>query len=247
VRGVPAAAATPPPSTAPADVWRGRTRIVLSPVAAPSILGLFGFMGATLMIAGWMAGWYGDANTPIVVAPFALTFGGIAQFLAGMWAYKARDGLATAMHGTWGAFWIAFGILTILQATGVVKAVPLGNVDVNFALWFMVLALITASGAIGALAESLGLFLVLGTLAAGSGFAAAGFWGGFRDVERIAGWLFVFSAGFAWVVATAMMFEGTYRRVIIPVGRFGAANMPGRQDLDVIEYAHGGAGIKAGQ
>jgi hypothetical protein len=37
--------------------WRARTRVVLSPMAAPSIIGLFGFMGATLMVGAWQAGW----------------------------------------------------------------------------------------------------------------------------------------------------------------------------------------------
>ncbi|HEX5584977.1 GPR1/FUN34/YaaH family transporter, partial [Gaiella sp.] len=92
--------------------WDGiPARITLSPIAPPSILGLFGFSGATLIVAAWMAGWYGDATTPQYLFPFAAIFGGLAQFLAGMWAYRARDGLATAMHGMWGSFWMAFGIL----------------------------------------------------------------------------------------------------------------------------------------
>ena len=35
-----------------------------------------------------------------------------------MWAYRARDGLATAMHGTWGAFWLGYGFLNLLVTTG---------------------------------------------------------------------------------------------------------------------------------
>jgi len=31
--------------------------------------------------------------------------------VAGMCAYRARDAVATAMHGMWGSFWIAYGIL----------------------------------------------------------------------------------------------------------------------------------------
>jgi succinate-acetate transporter protein len=56
------------------------------------------------MVAGNLAGWYGDNNSSIYFAPFAAVFGGVAQFLAGMWAYKARETLATAMHGMWGSF-----------------------------------------------------------------------------------------------------------------------------------------------
>ncbi len=54
--------------------------------------------------------------------PFAAVFGGIAQFAAGMWAYKARDAIATAMHGIWGSFWVGFGILELLIAAGTIPA-----------------------------------------------------------------------------------------------------------------------------
>src|SRR5918911_730826 len=93
-----------------------QTRINLTPIAAPSILGLYGFAGATLMVAANMAGWYGTKSSPGFLFPFAAMFGGLAQFLAGMWAFRARDALATAMHGMWGAFWLAWGILYLLVA-----------------------------------------------------------------------------------------------------------------------------------
>jgi succinate-acetate transporter protein len=95
-----------------------RTDIRLQPLAAPSILGLYGFAGATFMVAAHMAHWFGGAQTNMVLWPFAALFGGLAQFLVGMWAYKTRDGVATAMHGTWGTFWMAFGILWLLVAAG---------------------------------------------------------------------------------------------------------------------------------
>ena len=95
-------------------VWRDRTRLVLTPIAAPSILGLFGFAGATFIVAAYLANWYGTAATPFFLFPFALFFGGLAQLVAGFYSYRARDGLATAMHGMWGSFWLAFGILNLL-------------------------------------------------------------------------------------------------------------------------------------
>jgi succinate-acetate transporter protein len=95
------------------------TRVMLQPIAAPSILGLFGFAGATFIVAAHLAGWYGSAESPAFLFPFAAMFGGLAQFLAGMWAFKARDGIATAMHGMWGSFWLAYGILNLLVAVGV--------------------------------------------------------------------------------------------------------------------------------
>ena len=97
------------------------TRVFLQPIAAPSVLGLFGFAGATFIVASNMAGWWGTPTSGLALAPFAAMFGGLAQFLAGMWAYRARDAIATAMHGMWGAFWLAYGILNIMIAAHALK------------------------------------------------------------------------------------------------------------------------------
>lgn len=59
-------------------------RIYLQPIAAPSILGLYGFAAATFMVAANFAGWYGGPDSVTYLFPFAALFGGIAQFLAGI-------------------------------------------------------------------------------------------------------------------------------------------------------------------
>src|SRR3954468_3452111 len=125
------------------DGWYGdfaRPRVVLQPVAAPSILGLFGFAGATFIVAAHMAGWYGNAATPDYLFPFAAFFGGLAQFMAGMWAYRARDAVATAMHGMWGSFWMGFGVLNLLVAAGVLAAGT--TMDHALGMWFIALGAI---------------------------------------------------------------------------------------------------------
>jgi len=40
-------------------------RINLQPIAAPSILGLYAFVGSTLIVAANMAGWYGGTHTAL--------------------------------------------------------------------------------------------------------------------------------------------------------------------------------------
>ena len=60
--------------------WRDATRVFLQPIAAPSILGLFGFAGATFMVAAHLAHWHGNSLSFNYIWPFAATFGGIAQF-----------------------------------------------------------------------------------------------------------------------------------------------------------------------
>jgi succinate-acetate transporter protein len=224
-------------------------RIFLQPIAAPSILGLFGFAGATFIVAANLAGWYGNHTTsPLYLAPFAAVFGGVAQFLAGMWAYRARDGLATAMHGMWGSFWIAYGILNILLATHTLPAPAVWYHQPELGFWFFALAIITASGAVAALAESIGVFAVLSTLAAGSGIVAGAFIYGSEGWATVAGWVFVVSAACAWYTATGMMLAGTAGRTILPLFKYSAAsNLPGRRPTRTIELEWAEPGIKHGQ
>ena len=225
------------------------TRVFLQPIAAPSILGLFGFAAATFIVAANVAGWYGDhATTPLVLAPFAAVFGGIAQFMAGMWAYRARDAVATAMHGAWGSFWIAYGILNILLATHVLTAPTPWYHDQNFGFWFFALAVITGSGALAALAEGFGLFAVLATLSTGSGLLAGGLIYGSHGVVTAAGWVLVASAICAWYVATAMMLAYAGGRVVLPLGKYTReANRPGARPMHPIELEWAEPGIRMGQ
>ena len=224
------------------------TRIFLQPIAAPSVLGLFGFAGATFIVASNMAGWWGTPESGLALAPFAAMFGGLAQFLAGMWAYRARDAIATAMHGMWGAFWLAYGILNILIAAGALTAPTPWYHNPELGFWFFALAAITASGFLASLAESLSLASVLGTLAAGSGIAAGAFIYGSHGWVQAAGWVFVFSAGFAWYTATAMMLEAAGGMVVLPLGKYGrAANVPGSKLTRPIELEWAEPGIKMGQ
>jgi uncharacterized protein len=226
-----------------------RPRVVLQPIAAPSILGLYGFAAATFAVAAHLAGWYGNAKTPGELWPFALAFGGIAQLLAGMWAYRARDAVATAMHGAWGAFWIAFGIHELLVQWGKIPSVPAGEqVNGAMAMWFFTLGAVTAAGALAATAENLTLTAVLGTLAAGSIFLAIGNGVGSTGWVKLAGWVLVVSAILAYYLATAMMLAASAGKVMLPLGKPKAdANKPGAQPVRPIELEWGEPGVKQGQ
>lgn len=226
---------------------RPPARIFLQPIAAPSILGLFGFAAATFMVATYLAGWYGDAGTPLYLFPLAAVLGGVAQFTAAMWSYRARDGLATAMHGTWGSFWIAYGILYLLAAVGVLF-IPAHGTFPALGFWFLPLAAITVSGAVAALGDSLGLFAVLASLATGAAFLAVGYLTGFGPWLNAGGWVLIASAALAWYVATAMMLEGAFGRVILPLGRWdAAANRPGVRLTDPTAWCPGQPGVRRGQ
>lgn len=198
-----------------------RAEVLLQPFAAPSILGLYGFAASTFMVAANMAHWYGNDHSALYLAPFAAIFGGVAQFLAGMWAYRVRDGLATAMHGMWGAFWIAYGLLNFAFMTHVL-AQPTGAFP-ELGFWFIGLAAITWIGTVAACSANMALVLVLGFLAAGSTCAAIGEINGTAGLTVTAGWLFIISAILAWYTASALMLESSFGRAILPVGKLAHA------------------------
>jgi succinate-acetate transporter protein len=89
------------------------TRSFSSPSPPHPSSALAGFAGATFIVASNLAGWWGTPKSPLALAPFAAMFGGLAQFMAGMWAYRARDAIATLAHGTWGSFWLAYLIAMV--------------------------------------------------------------------------------------------------------------------------------------
>lgn len=231
--------------------WREHTHINLSPVAAPSILGLAGFAVSTFMVAANLAGWFGNSTTtPLLLAPFAFAFGGVAQFLAGMWSYRARDALATVVHGAWGAFWIGYGVYQLFVGLGGLPstgASPVAATAIGF--WFIGLAAITWTGALAALAESLVLCGLLAVLAAGATLLAIGMIGDVGVVRTIAAYFLLASAVLAWYACSAMVLEAAHHRVILPMGL--RAPRPARTTTvplhQAIQFDHGEPGIKAGQ
>ena len=226
-----------------------RPRVMLQPYAAPSVLGLFGFAAATFMVALHLTGVYGGAKTNGELWPFAAMFGGVAQFMAGMWAFRVRDTIATAMHGMWGSFWIAFGIFNLLVQWGKLPDHPAGSVsDPAFAMWFYTLAAITAAGALAAIAENVALFSVLGTLATGSALLAVGLSVAGTGWVKVAGWVLVASAILAWYTATSIMLMAGAGKVVLPLGKpKKEANMPGGQPIKPIQLEWAEPGVKKGQ
>jgi succinate-acetate transporter protein len=232
-------------SAAEYDRWRASTRVFLQPIAAPSILGLFGFAAATFMVSLNVAGVFGTPLSGIYLFPFAAAFGGVAQFMAGMWSYRARDAVATAMHGMWGSFWIAYGILWLLVATHDMVLPKTYFPALGF--WFYPLAVITGFGFLATVGRNLGLAATLGTLAAGSALLAVGYNG--DGTLTAGGWVLFASAICACYTAGAMMLKASYGRVVLPLGETETMeqNIPGGAPTHPIEYHWGEPGVRQGQ
>ncbi len=228
--------------------WRDHTRVFLQPVAAPSILGLFGFAAATFIVTAHLVGWYGNPTSPLLIFPFATAAGGIAQGAAALWAFRARDGLATAVHGIWAAFWLGYGFLNFMVALKLIPAPAPHAAVPELGYWFYALAAITLVAAIASLAESLAITSVLIPLAVGAALLGVFYTLGGTGWEKVGGYVTMASAVTAFYAASTMMLASTFGRVILPMGKYARhANKPGARPMYPIQFELGEPGVKQGQ
>lgn len=228
--------------------WRDHTRVMLQPVAAPSVLGLFGFAVATFAVTANLVGWFGGPTSGALLFPFTTATGGIAQGLAAIWSYRARDTLATAVHGIWGAFWLAYGVLQLLIAVKVLP-MPAAHAAVPaLGYWFYTLAAVTLMAMLASLAESLAITSVLLLLGVGSAFLGIFYTVGGTTWQDIGGYVTMASAVAAFYAAGAMLLANTWGRTVLPLGKYTReANVPGGRPLSLIQFASGEPGVKHGQ
>jgi uncharacterized protein len=189
--------------------------VFLQPIAHPSVLGSFAFGGTAFLLGAHWANWF--SGNDAFLFPFFAFFGGMTQVLCAMWAFRSRDKLASAMFGTWGSFWLAYGVLQLLFATGTLTQPSPIFAELGF--WFIVLGAISFSGMLAAFAINVCVASVLLAITAGSGFAAYGYITGMANWIPIAGALFMVSGFLAWYVATAMLLHGAFRKTILPLWR----------------------------
>jgi succinate-acetate transporter protein len=189
----------------------------------PWVLGLYALAGGTFVIAAVMARWYGGAESPPLLMPFVAAFGGLAQLLAGMWAYAADDALATAMLGTWGSFYMGYALLTTLFASG--KLTEPAGAFPELAFWFIAVAAITWIGTVAASRRSWALVWIFGLFAIASTIAAIAVGFGIRGLSILSGWVFVIGSIVAWYGASALLLNETFEREVLPVGLSGEPTM----------------------
>ncbi|KAG9686827.1 hypothetical protein KCU98_g1797, partial [Aureobasidium melanogenum] len=187
-------------------------RIVLRPIAPPAALGLAGFAGSTWITASWIANWWGNDNSPTIFFPFVAFWGGLSQFIAGLYGFHARDTLVSVINTMWGAFWMSEGLMFLLNTVG---ALPAGDIHAHLpelASWFVVLAAFTWVGAIAATARDVILATLLFALAIGTTIACCLFaYGtGVGVGIKVAAYFWMFSALLAWWRVAVYLIEEAY-------------------------------------
>jgi uncharacterized protein len=185
--------------------------------ADPAGLGLAGF-ALTTFILGMVNANAISGKDVFVVLSVAGAYGGLAQLLAGMWAFAERNTFAAVAFSSYGAFWISFVLLIqfflpeTVRVSGVLPAnhaLALYLFCWGFFTLYMWFASFRVSVAVNLVFLTLWIaYVLLGLGLLGSGHTTITHWGGYVTIA---------CAVIAWYAATAHVINGTVRRTILPM------------------------------
>ena len=180
-------------------------------ICNPAPLGLAGF-GLTTLLLNFVNADIIERESIGMVLPVGLFYGGIAQFAAGMWEAKKNNTFGFTAFSSFGAFWMALGIMIILENTDVVDPVPKDGLTVFLCAW----GLFTAYMTIGTVKISRALQVVFVTLTILFFLLA---WGERNEtVHTIAGWEGIFCACSALYASAAQVINEAWGQYILPLG-----------------------------
>ncbi|MGC8961515.1 MAG: acetate uptake transporter [Candidatus Bathyarchaeia archaeon] len=180
-------------------------------LADPAALGFGGLALTTFMFNVVNAG-ITPAESLGVAAAMGLFYGGLAQFAAGMWDIRRGGILGGTSFSSYGAFWMGFAAMLLLQAKGALPVVPATGMAVLFIAW----GIFSAYTTVGAVRASKAETMVFATLTVFF-FLLAG--GEFNPaVRRIAGYEGILSALTAWYASAGTLINKVHGKELLPMG-----------------------------
>ena len=192
-------------------------------IADPAPLGLAAFALTTFLLSAANAGWMNSA-TGNAWLPYALAYGGLAQFLAGMWEFRNRNVFGATAFGSYGAFWLGLFFWVEFVATRGPKA-PLSAALAYAAAtgkdlgWILLaFAIFNTYMLIFSTQLNTAVFLVFLTLEATEIILFIGFFANSSGVHKFGGYIGILTALVAWYTSAAGVLNGMKGKVVAPVG-----------------------------
>ena len=182
-------------------------------IADPGPLGLAAFAMTTFVLSCIRADLI-PASLEGTVFGLAFFYGGLAQFLAGMWEFVRGNTFGAVAFTSYGAFWLSFWYLDTHAAFLVAaKGDAHKGVGTYLLAWtiftaFMTIGTIRLNGALMAVFSSLTITFLLLTLA--EYFESTG-------LTKAGGYFGLLTALFAWYAAAAGVINSTEKRPLLPV------------------------------
>jgi len=176
-------------------------------------LGLGGFALSTFILNIVNAGWV-DGSAIGIVMPVAMLYGGLAQFMAGMWDVRRGDIFGATCFTSFGAFWMGLALFFFMKFAGIqafVDVTPAG-VAVVLIAW----GIFTFYATIASLKLPKAVTWVFITLTILFFLLAIGEF--VPIVHTIAGYEGVLCALIAWYASAGTLINTVHGRTVLPLG-----------------------------
>jgi succinate-acetate transporter protein len=155
------------------------------------------------------------ATVTVGVMALALTFGGLAQFVAGMWAFKRGNTFAATAFTSYGAFWFSFYLLVVVFIPQMKGAAPsdIGNFVGTYLLaWGIFTGYMFIASLAGARAVQLVFVLLTLTFVV----LAIGEYATSTGIHNIGGYLGLATAAAALYASFADVANANFKRRVLP-------------------------------
>jgi succinate-acetate transporter protein len=185
---------------------------VPSPIADPGPLGLAAFALTTFVLSMFNAGFVSDKGEPIVFG-LALMYGGIAQFVAGLWEFRTGNTFGALAFTSYGAFWLSFWAYVQFYAA----KIPAPDAGHAVGLYLIAWGIFTAYMFIASLRTTAAVALVFILLAVTFFLLGIGDAGAHTGFTKLGGYVGLAAALVAWYASFAGVTNATFGRVVLPV------------------------------
>jgi len=187
----------------------------------PAPLGLFGFASTTLVLSLYNVH-ARHILVPNLIVGMALFYGGLAQFLAGMWEFATGNTFGATAFSSYGAFWLSFATIFIPNSgIGAAYSADPGMEDDAIGIYLLAWMIVTFLFFIGALRKSVGLSALFLFLTITFMLLAIGFLMKKINVQKAGGYVGIATALIAYYCGLSEML--TANDIIqIPTGKFAA-------------------------
>ena len=180
-------------------------------IADPAPLGLGAFALTTFLLSMVNSGQIPKATEPVVFG-VALTYGGVAQILAGMWEFRKGNVFGATVFTSYGAFWLSFWAFVTFFAAKIPPA-EAGKAAGWYLISWGIFTALMLIGALRTTAVLALLFLILGTTFFLLGLGAIG---PHPDLTKAGGYLGLAAAAGAWYLCLAGVTASTFGKPILP-------------------------------
>jgi len=182
-------------------------------LANPGALGLGGFALSTFILNVVNAGLV-DAATVGIVMPVAMFYGGLAQFMAGMWDMRRGDTFGATCFSSFGAFWMGLAAFFFFRLAGVQAFVDVSPAGIAVVL--IAWGIFTGYATIASLRLPKAVTWVFVTLTILFFLLAIGEFS--PIVHKIAGYEGILCALIAWYASAGILINTVHGRTILPLG-----------------------------